>query len=224
MSLPIDLPLSARAFDDLLAEAMSLHGHLCPGVVLGVRMAVAGCREVGLERPRSAGKRLAVFVEIDRCATDAIQALTGVSLGKRTLKYLDYGKMAATFADVVTAAAVRVFARDDARDLVPRWARGEPDPRRAQAAAYRVMPEPLLLRIEPVAIAPGWLDRRRVRVACAACGEDVNYQREVVRGGRTLCRPCADGAYYRAAAAGRPVVADVMAVISTPHRAASPST
>ena len=191
-----DVPLGERSFDDLLAETIAFHGHLCPGQVLGVRMALAGCRELGLDRPKSAGKRLAVFVEIDRCATDAIQALTGVSLGKRTLKHLDYGRMAATFVDVITGAAVRVAARDGARELAPEWALGEVDPRRTQIAAYRVMPEPLLLRIDRVAIAPGWLDRRRTRVACEACGEGVSYQREIVRRSRTLCRACAGGSYY----------------------------
>ena len=191
-----DLPLSAQRFDDLLARAVEFHGHLCPGQVLGVRMAVAGCRDLGLEHPRRAGKRLVVFVEVDRCATDAIEALTGVSIGKRTLKHLDYGKTAATFADVVTGAAVRVSARDGARELAPEWAAGDPDPRLTQIAAYRVMPEPLLLSIKPVAIAPGWLDRRRMRVACEACGEGIHYQREVVRRGRTLCRPCSGDAYY----------------------------
>jgi formylmethanofuran dehydrogenase subunit E len=84
---PLGAPLRERSFDDLLAEAVRFHGHLCPGQVLGVRMALAGCRAVGLEEPRRAGKGLVVFVEIDRCATDAIQVLTGVSLGKRTLKH-----------------------------------------------------------------------------------------------------------------------------------------
>ena len=90
-----EAPLAQRPFDELVEEAVAFHGHLCPGQVLGVRMAVTGCREVGIPLPRRAGKGLVVFVEIDRCATDAIQALTGVSLGKRTLKHLDYGKMAA---------------------------------------------------------------------------------------------------------------------------------
>jgi formylmethanofuran dehydrogenase subunit E len=96
----------------------------------------------------------------------------------------------------VTGTAVRVSARDGARELMSEWAPGESDPRRAQTAAYRVMPESLLLRLDPVAIAPGWLDRRRARVTCTACGEDVNYQREIVRRGRTLCRACAGDAYY----------------------------
>ncbi len=185
-----------RAFDELLDEAVAFHGHLCPGQVLGVRMTVAGCRALGAAHPQQAGKRLVVLVEIDRCATDAIQALTGVSLGKRTLKHVDYGKTAATFVDTVTREAVRVVARDDARELagsVTPWGR---DARRAQTAAYRTLPEDRLLRLERVTVDPGWLDRRRVRIFCAQCGEGVNYEREVRAGGRVLCRACAGESYY----------------------------
>jgi formylmethanofuran dehydrogenase subunit E len=196
-ALLVEPAITARDFDALLEEAVRFHGHLCPGQVLGVRMAVAGCREVGLPHPRSAGKGLVVFVEIDRCATDAIQALTGVSLGKRTLKHVDYGKMAATFVNVATAAAVRVAARDEARAHAGRWAPEEPEARLAQITAYRIMPEADLLSIRPVRIMPGWLERRRVRVHCEACGEGINYQREVRLDGRTLCRPCSGDRYYR---------------------------
>jgi formylmethanofuran dehydrogenase subunit E len=198
MSVSVDLPIHERPFDDLLEQAVAFHGHLCPGQTLGVRIAVAGCRELGLARPREAGKRLVVFVEIDRCATDAIQAVTGVSLGKRTLKHVDYGKMAATFVDVTSGAAVRVAAREDARERAAAWAPREPDRRQAQIAAYRVMPERLLLDVQRVAIVPGWLDRRRVRVACAVCGEGVNYEREVRCGAAVLCRACAGDRYYAA--------------------------
>jgi len=191
-----EVALAARLFGELLEEAIVFHGHLCPGLVLGIRMARAGCRELGVERPRSAGKGLVVFVEIDRCATDAIQTVTGVSVGKRTLRHVDYGKTAATFVDVPSGAAVRVAARDDARHLVAGWAPDEADPRKAQTVAYRVMPEAALLRIEPVAVQPGWLDRRRTRVSCQACGEGISYQREVTVAGRTLCRPCAGDRYY----------------------------
>jgi formylmethanofuran dehydrogenase subunit E len=191
-----EVPLWAQPFDGLLAEAVAFHGHLCPGQVLGVRMAMAGCRELGFASPRTAGKRLVVLVEIDRCATDAIQTLTGVSLGKRTLKHVDYGKMAATFADVVTGRAVRVVARDDARLRAVEWAPGEADARRTQAAAYRSMPESVLLRLEPVTVNPGWLDRKRVRVSCDACGEGVNYEREVRVGDLVLCRGCGEAPYY----------------------------
>jgi formylmethanofuran dehydrogenase subunit E len=193
-----EVSLSVRALDGFLEEATTFHGHLCPGVVLGVRMATVGCREVGVERPREAGKGLAVFVEIDRCATDAIQVVTGVSVGKRTLKHMDYGKMAATFVNVPADRAVRVVAREEARCLARAWAPGESDPRKAQTFAYRVMPEVELFRTEPVMVHAASLDRRRVRVLCDACGEAVNYRREVRRGGRTLCRPCSGESYYTA--------------------------
>jgi formylmethanofuran dehydrogenase subunit E len=158
-------------------------------------MTLAGCREVGVERPRSAGKAFVVMVEIDRCATDAIQALTGVTLGKRTLKHLDYGKMAATFVNMDTGTAVRVAARETARAKAAEWAPGESDPRKAQILAYRHMPERELLKLERVCVKPGWLDRQRVRVYCDCCGEGINYQREVREGERTLCLPCSGESY-----------------------------
>jgi formylmethanofuran dehydrogenase subunit E len=194
-------PLAERSFDDLLEEAAEFHGHTCPGLVLGVRMVMAGTREVGLPAPRTAGKALVVFVEIDRCATDAIEVLAGVSLGKRTLKHVDYGKTAATFVNVATGVAIRVAAHDSARLLAAEWARDEPDPRRAQMAAYREMPEADLLSIARVRIAPGWLDRRRVRVHCDRCGEGITYEREVTIGARRFCRPCSGERYYSAPAA-----------------------
>ncbi len=185
-----------QPFDELLREAVAFHGHLCPGQVLGVRMALAGCRALGIAEPKRMRKNLVVFIEIDRCASDAIQIVTGCSLGKRTLKHLDYGKMAATFVNVATGEAVRVVARDDARERAGGYAPGVTDPREAQIAAYRVMPEAELLSLTPVVIRPGWLDRRRVRVSCQLCGEGVNYGLEVVTDGLTLCRSCFAGGYY----------------------------
>jgi formylmethanofuran dehydrogenase subunit E len=190
------VPFHQRDREALLAEAVAFHGHLCPGQVLGVRMAQAGCRAVSVDEPRAAGKSLVVFVEIDRCATDAIQALTGVSLGKRTLKYLDYGRTAATFVNVAAGRAVRVAAREEARAAAARLAPAEADPRRAMLAAYRVMDEAELLALAPVVIAPGWLDQPRARVRCEGCGEGVSYAREVRVQARTLCRACAAPAYY----------------------------
>ena len=190
------MALWERPFDDLLSEAVAFHGHLCPGQVLGVRMAQTGCRELGFEHPKTVGKRLVIFVEIDRCATDAIQALTGVSVGKRTLKHLDYGKMATTFVDVKRDSAVRIAARDNASVHASEWAPGISGDREIQIVAYRVMPEAALLSIASVRIVPGWLDRRRVRTFCESCGEGINYEREVHAAGRTVCRPCAGDGYY----------------------------
>jgi formylmethanofuran dehydrogenase subunit E len=186
-----------RPFDDLIAEAARFHGHVCPGTVLGVRIKLAGLREVGVCAPRAAGKSLVVIVEIDRCATDAIEALTGASLGKRTLKHADFGKTAATFVNVTSGVSTRVAARDSARALARQRVPAVMDPRQAQMVAYRDMPEGDLLTLERVVVDAAWLTRRRVRVPCAACGEHVNYEREVQVGGRTLCRGCAGERYYR---------------------------
>lgn len=194
-NLLMDQAIWERDFESLLEAAVLFHGHRCPGQVLGVRIVIAGCRALGIRAPERHGKALVAFVEIDRCATDAVEALTGVSLGKRTLKHIDHGKMAVTFVDVPSGRAVRVAAREEARERVSRWAPDEPDPRLAQVAAYAVMPEAELLVVEPVRILPGWLDRRRVRVRCEACGEGVNYGREVREGARTLCRSCAGERY-----------------------------
>jgi formylmethanofuran dehydrogenase subunit E len=182
-----------RPFEELFRESSALHGHRCAGQVLGVRMAMAGCREVGIDEPRGC-KKLIVYVEMDRCATDAVQAVTGCSLGKRTLKFLDYGKMAATFVNTATNTAVRVLARDDARDYACAYAPDAATPREAQKQAYAVMPEQLLFKIEPTRAEiaeedlPGF---RSPRVYCDACGEGINLRREVRRAEQTLCIPCA---------------------------------
>ncbi len=187
-----------RSFEELLKESAALHGHLCPGQVLGVRMALLGCRLVGIDAP-ALSKDLVIYVEIDRCATDAIQAVTGCKLGKRTLKYLDYGKMAATFVNLASGKAMRVVAREDSREAAWDYAPPGADKKAAQLHAYRVMPEERLFSVMAVHLAipatdlPGHPLRR---VTCELCGEGINDGREVQRQGRTLCRPCAVGAYY----------------------------
>jgi formylmethanofuran dehydrogenase subunit E len=186
-----------RGFEELLQESSSIHGHHCAGQVLGVRMAMVGCRQVGIDEPRGC-KKLVVYVEMDRCATDAVQAVTGCSLGKRTLKFLDHGKMAATFINTETRYAVRVLAKDDARALVHLYAPDAANPREAQKQAYRVMAEEALFSIQPVLLQipeqemPGY---RGARIPCDKCGEGINFHREVRIGDRTLCIPCARGAF-----------------------------
>src|SRR3970040_299787 len=140
-----------RSFEELFKESSNLHNHHCAGQGLGVRMAMVGCREVGIDEPKGC-KKLVVYVEIDRCATDAVQAVTGCSLGKRTLRFLDYGKMAATFVNLETQRAVRVLAKDDARELARIYAPGAATPGEAQKQAYAAMPEALLFSIQPPAI------------------------------------------------------------------------
>ncbi|OGO51954.1 MAG: formylmethanofuran dehydrogenase [Chloroflexi bacterium RBG_16_68_14] len=182
----------------LLAEAGRQHGHLCPGQVLGVRMAILGCERLGIPDPKSS-KRVVVFVETDRCGADAVQTVTGCTLGKRTLKFMDYGKLAATFLDTKTGRAVRICARESAREAAQRFAPEEPDPHRAQLRAYKALPDDELFTVQEVRVELSETDlpgRPRRRVTCERCGEAVSDAREVSAGGRTLCRACAGGSYY----------------------------
>ena len=194
------MPVDGDGFEALLERAGSEHGHLCPGQVLGVRLALLGCRLVGVE-PGGERARLVVWVEIDRCATDAIQTVTGCRLGKRTLKYVDYGKMAATFLNTETDRAFRVVARDESRERAWTYAPAAATKKEAQLAAYRAMPDEELFDVQRVAVGLRAEDRpghpvRRVR--CGRCGEGVNDGREVLRDGETLCRACAGAPYYSA--------------------------
>ncbi|HLL15688.1 MAG TPA: FmdE family protein [Pyrinomonadaceae bacterium] len=189
------------SLDVLLLECESLHGHICPGQVLGARMAMLGCRLIGLDDPRGVDrKKLIVWVEIDRCMTDAVTAVTGVRLGRRSLKYFDYGKVAATFMNTETGRAVRVSALDTSRALADTRYASLQSKKERQMATYREASEAELFKIETVTVdyketdAPG---RPRSRLTCAGCLEGVNDGREVVgEGGEILCRPCANGAYY----------------------------
>src|SRR3990172_2771252 len=106
-----------KPFHELLASSAAAHGHLCPGQVIGVRMAMLGCSLIGLDDPTSLEqiKNLIVFVEIDRCATDAIAHVTGAKLGRRSLKFVDHGIMAATFVNLSTGKAFRIVSREDSR-------------------------------------------------------------------------------------------------------------
>ena len=193
-------PSQFNEFEALLAESASVHGHVCPGQVLGVRMALRGCQELGIERPKEENRRMIVYVEIDRCATDAIQIVTGCKLGKRTMKYVDYGKQAATFVDLLTGNAVRLAVREDVRDKAALYyCRGQTK-YDAEVAAYKVLPDEELFNVARVLVQipaedmPGPPQRR---VICDQCGEGVNDGRDVLLAGKVLCRSCAYGGYYQ---------------------------
>ena len=191
-----------ESLDELLKECGRLHGHMCAGQLLGARMAVVGCRLIRIDDPRGADrKKLIVWVEIDRCMADAVSAATGVRLGKRSLKFHDYGKVAATFFHTETKEAVRIVALEESRALADaRYPQIEKKSER-QFRTYREATDEELFKIERVAVnynemdAPG---RPRSRVICASCGEGVNDGREIIAAdGHVLCRPCGLGAYYR---------------------------
>jgi formylmethanofuran dehydrogenase subunit E len=188
-----------KTLDEYLALAEKAHGHLCAGQVLGVRLAMLGLRQLGIEDAARERKRLVTYVEIDRCVTDAVALVAECRLGKRSLKFFDWGKVAATFVDLQTGRAIRVSAKESskqrAKEMFP-----EMDKDHGQQKAYAVMPEAELfdtawVRVEvPPQDLPGF---RGPRVVCAECGEGINFQREVTASGRTLCRACAGSHYYR---------------------------
>jgi formylmethanofuran dehydrogenase subunit E len=204
--------------EELLREAERAHGHLCAGQVLGVRMAMLGLRRLGIGNPRARfledgrlnpeRKRLVTFVEIDRCATDAIGVVTGCRVGKRALKLKDWGKMAATFVDLEARLGgdgykgVRVVALESSKERAQERYPGM-EKNAAQMKAYREMADEELFGEQWVTVElaasefPGY---KGERLACARCGEGVNFDRFVERGGEKLCMGCggAEGLYYRA--------------------------
>ena len=176
---------------------------MCPGQILGVRMSLLGLGHLGIDDPRGADrKRLITYVEIDRCATDAIGMVTGCRLGKRTLKFRDWGKMAATFVDLSAERAVRVVALETSRDLALEMFPNLPSKKDQQMAAYRELPDEQLFRVELVNVPvdpaelPGF---KGERLLCGQCGEGVNFGRFLEEDGKRLCLSCAhpEDRYWR---------------------------
>ncbi len=192
------MPLKSFAEYEILAE--QAHGHLCAGLILGARMALCGLGLLGLEDLAGADrKRLVTFVEIDRCATDAIAIVTGCRLGNRALKFRDFGKAAATFCDLRRDRAVRVSARESARRRADKMYAETPDRKQRQIRVYRELPDGELFDIAwvRVKLAPEDMPGFKAPSAlCAGCGESIGLHREVARGGRILCRACAGERYY----------------------------
>jgi formylmethanofuran dehydrogenase subunit E len=189
-----------KTLQEYLQDAAVAHGHLCAGQVLGVRMAMLGLKKLGLEDPSGADrKRIVTFVEIDRCATDAVMVVTGCRLGKRALKFRDWGKVAATFVDVETGKAVRVSAKDSAKALAKSLHPEIPDKNLQQMQAYEELSDDQMFHTQWVHVElppeefPGY---KGERVACDRCGESISFRREVRLGGKVLCRACAGERYY----------------------------
>jgi formylmethanofuran dehydrogenase subunit E len=189
-----------KNLDELLREAEIAHGHLCAGQVLGVRLAMLGLELLGVDDPHGKDrKRLITFVEIDRCATDAVALVTGCRLGKRALKFRDWGKVAATFIDLASGRAVRVCARESSKALARQMHPEIESKNQQQMLAYREMPVEDLFTVQWVKVVlppeelPGY---KGERIVCEECGEGINFQREIRQNGRILCRSCAGERYY----------------------------
>jgi formylmethanofuran dehydrogenase subunit E len=191
-----------QSLDQLLKDCETLHGHMCAGQVLGARMALLGCAAIGIDDPKGADrKRLIVWVEIDRCMADAVSAVTGTRLGKRSLKYVDYGKVAATFLNTETNQAVRIVALENSRELADQRHPHVTSRSERQFRTYRKATDSELFSMEPVEVQYGEFDtpgRPRSRVVCSRCGEGINDGREIRASGddEVVCRPCGLGGYY----------------------------
>ena len=189
-----------KDLEEYAVLAEKAHGHICAGQILGLRMALYGLKLLGLDDPAGADrKRLVTFIEIDRCATDAIPVVTGCRLGKRALKFRDFGKVAATFCDLKAGRAVRLAARESskqrAREMYPEIA----GKNQQQMRAYRELPDEELFACAWVRVRLDEQDRpgfKAPRAVCGVCGEQVSFRRELERDGRTLCRACAGERYW----------------------------
>src|SRR5210317_1381498 len=161
-----------QSFESLLGSSANAHGHLCPGQVVGVRMAMLGCRLIDLNDPtrRDQIKKLIIFLEMDRCAADAVAHVTGVKLGRRSLKFMDYGIMAATFVNLETDKAIRVISTEESRDLAEAYAPEIADKHARQLEAYKRMPDSVLFRVQQVDVSISEFDLpgpTRHKVTCS---------------------------------------------------------
>lgn len=191
-----------NSFEVLLKESVSKHGHLCAGQVIGVRMAILGCRLIGIENPKDERfrKKIMVFVEIDRCATDAIASVTGCQLGKRTMKFKDFGINAATFVNLDTHIAYRVVSTEDSREHAHKYAPEESSPKQQQLVGYQNMPDELLFDVQKVMVPlaeDGMPGPPRYHATCDRCGQMVRDGKELHIGLEVVCRPCSDKSYFR---------------------------
>ena len=192
-----------KSLDEYLSEAEAAHGHICAGQLLGVRMAMLGLEKLGIDDPKGRDrKRLITYVEIDRCMTDAVAVVTGCRLGKRALKFRDWGKVAATFVDLSSGRGVRIVAKDSAKEAARALHPELESKNQQQMLAYREMPPEELFEVREVRVKvqpedlPGY---KGERITCAQCGETINFAREVRRDGRVLCRACAGERYWEPA-------------------------
>jgi formylmethanofuran dehydrogenase subunit E len=192
--------------DELLERSAEMHHHLCPRQVLGVRMGMLAGRWLDLDLPQ-ADKRLFVFMETDGCTSDGVSVATGAWVGRRTMRMVDFGKVAATFVDTESGEAVRIHPHPGSRQRAITAAPEASDRWHAQLVGYQRLQDHELLIAEPVELTVDLaelISHDGARAVCTRCGEEISNQRELVRGGGVLCRACS-GEAYCALARGMPV-------------------
>lgn len=190
--------------EETIKEIEEFHGHMCPGLAVGIRAAEIALSRIG---KHAADEEVVAIVETDMCAVDAIQYLTGCTFGKGNLIHRDFGKNAFTFIRRSDGKALRVVTTPNA------W--GEPDPEhtrlfakvredqatpderqrfqhlhRARAKAILESPEQSLFEIKGMDIRAPKRARIHASLACEECTEMVMETRLRKFGGRNLCIPC----------------------------------
>lgn len=184
-----------------LAIAARDHTHLCPRQVLGVRIGLKGMELLGFEVALR-HKHLLTIAETDGCFIDGLIAVTQCTVGHRSLRVEDYGKVAATFVNTKTNLSVRIIPALDVRERAHFYA---PDEKRhyfAQLQAYQIMPDEELMTVQEVTLNPPIheiISYSGARVNCEHCGEEIMNERQVILEGKPYCRFCAKGGYYRSA-------------------------
>ena len=182
----------------LLDKSVCEHSHLCPRQILGVRLGLAGMKSLGFDSPPD-DKQLLVITETDGCFVDGLSAATNCTVGHRTLRVEDYGKVAAVFVDVKIGRTIRVAPVLDIRERAYAFVSEEPDRYAAQLQAYQTMPDEKMftcIEVQLAASIEAILSRPGMRVNCSACGEEIMNEREIHQSETILCHACAQGGYY----------------------------
>lgn len=182
----------------LLEQTAALHKHVCPRQVLGVRMGMCAAEMFPFELPQS-GKRLLAFVETDGCFADGVSVATGCTMGHRTMRLVDHGKVAATLVDTQTGRAVRFNPAPDVRARAAEYAPNAANRWQGQLEAYQRIPIEALLAVREVSLGfdlSEIIGKAGTRVLCSQCGEEILNQREIVKDTQPLCRSCAGERYW----------------------------
>lgn len=188
-----------RPLDEILRESSARHKHLCPRQVLGARMALYASELLGLELPRK-DKRLLVIAETDGCTVDGLIAATGCHIGGRTLRILDFGKVAATFIDTYTESAFRLAPKPESRSLALKYILGVRTHWEAMLKGYQVIPQDDLFKVQAVKLEVHLaeiISKPGRKSACMQCGEEIINGREVLSRDVILCRACAGDGYFQ---------------------------
>ena len=187
-----------KNLQDLLDQTAARHHHLCPRQVLGVRIGMLAGKVLSLDLPQTE-KRLFVFSECDGCGCGGISVATGCWVDRRTLRVMDYGKLAATFVDTRSGQSIRIWPTAESRERAVQNGTDDLDRWHKQLQAYQVLPDEALFNIQSVKLTVSLekiISQPGLRVICDRCGEEITNQREICRAGEILCRPCAGDRYY----------------------------